>query len=141
MASDELIQPHLNESPVWRGHLSDIAELIRAQAMLGAEGAPDVETIRANITSQYVERHTAEDRERVEVLGKIAARMAQAQLLREELKTLVAQAQSLGISWSDISRAGGITPQAARRRWDATARKKHSDYERNRRKQNTSNDD
>jgi hypothetical protein len=72
------------------------------------------------------------EQQRIFTLGKIAARSLQAERIKSDLDALTTTARALGITWNQIGRAAGITPQAAHRRWDAEARRKHSEYRRQR---------
>lgn len=63
-------------------------------------------------------------------LAGVAVKYGEIEYHRAALDQLVAEARRTGASWSDIGRAAGITPQAAHRRWDPAARRKHSDYQR-----------
>jgi hypothetical protein len=46
------------------------------------------------------------------------------------LNHTVQRAHAAGVNWSQIARAVGITPQAARRRWDPNAKEKYNEYRR-----------
>lgn len=55
-------------------------------------------------------------------------------IAKERLDGYVAVARAAGTSWNLIAKAAGMTPQAAMRRWDAEAREKRREYQRERRK-------
>jgi len=63
-------------------------------------------------------------------LGDIALWSAAIERAKAELAATVERARSKGIPWSPIGAAIGVTQQAAQRRFDESARQKHSDYKR-----------
>jgi hypothetical protein len=63
----------------------------------------------------------------VENIADLAISAAEAQ---EQLNHTVQRAHAAGVNWSQIARAVGITPQAARRRWDPNAKEKYNEYRR-----------
>jgi hypothetical protein len=93
--------------------------------------------MRAELTSDAIAESSARHEQDYGLLGDIAIRMAAAERTKLELTELVARAREVGITWTDIARAAGITPQAAQRRWDPEARRKHTEYQRQRSVANT----
>ena len=98
-----------------------------------SETDADLDVLKDWLIEQHVVTSSEQDRVLFETLGNIAVLRAKSNRIQQELDREVAHARSLGASWYKIGEAAGITSQAAHRRWDAEARKKHSDYERNRR--------
>jgi len=99
---------------------------------------------RSSLSDQVADRlqsvHGAElaRRERLEAaLGSIAATAQGIRELNSQLDQQVANARSLGISWRHIAAVVGISGTAAHRRWDAEANRKHAEYQRNRRREST----
>ena len=73
-------------------------------------------------------------RERTLALGRIAALAGYAERIKTDLDDAVTSAvDEHKASWRDVGLAVGIGAQAAQRRWDADARRKHTEYERARR--------
>lgn len=130
----------LHGEPVAVPHtVGKMAEALRVIADQIPVESPAHEALYDQFTSAFlarIESPAPDLRRQVEVLGGLSVRSAQAAHLKRETDEAVLEARSLGVGWTDISRATGITPQAARRRWDSGARKKHSDYERDRKRRN-----
>lgn len=97
-----------------------------------SQGLPVGDILRstANMLDQVVGPLGPDRRHVTDALAQVALKSGEIEFHREELDGIVEEARSTGASWSDIGRATGITPQAAHRRWDAEARRKHSDYQR-----------
>lgn len=92
----------------------------------------DFESPSASIVDAALEQGPRGDHERMVLLGRIAFWIGQAEYTKDALGRSVEEAHDAGIGWSAIGRAAGISPQSAHRRWDTSARQKHSDYRRNR---------
>lgn len=89
---------------------------------------------------QLVEGRTEVESGRLSVLGEIALRSEQAAKVRQRLIDLVDEARTIGISWSQIGKASGISLQAAHRRWDPEARRKYNVYQQRRKRRDPSDD-
>jgi hypothetical protein len=109
-----------------------LAALVRAVSEAVPVESLQHQALLNELTDRFVASNDVQDRRLVDALGLLGVRMAQGARLRRDTDAGVAEARALGGTWSDIARAAGITPQAARRRWDPDARKQHSDYERTR---------
>jgi len=68
------------------------------------------------------------------LLARLALTSVQIDRLRLDLDETVDQVRAAGATWTDIGAATRISQQAAHRKWDPDARKKHSDYERQRKR-------
>jgi hypothetical protein len=86
-------------------------------------------------TRRFVLQYSESSHDQAEAVARIALRTAQIDYLKQDLAEGVRRAREVGVSWSDVGRAAGLSPQAALRRWDQEARRKHSEYQRNRQQQ------
>lgn len=126
--------PLLSEQPRGGLPLSELFETARqAVDENGDVGSLDWQ-------SQLVEGQTEAESERLSVLGEIALRSEQAAKVRQRLIDLVDKARTMEISWSQIGKASGISLQAAHRRWDPEARRKHNVYQQRRKRRDPSED-
>src|SRR5262249_18399945 len=108
-----------------------LAELVRVTAEPMRVVSVEQEALRSQLLGAFAEQDPSEEELHLaEVLGTLAVHTAETARLRADADELVVKARELGASWRDVSRAAGITPQAALRRWDPEARKRHSDYAR-----------
>jgi hypothetical protein len=112
----------------------DVIERLRALSATASDSEWRDES--QQIIQQHVAEASASERTAVDALGRIAMLTTSLDRTRGELDDSVRAARSLGISWNAIGRAAAITPQAAHRRWDAEARRKHAAY-RSQRRQNS----
>lgn len=67
-------------------------------------------------------------------LARLSLRAAQAEVLKSEVDNSARQAKTDGATWAEIGAAAGISASAAHRRWDADSRRKHTEWQRNRRR-------
>jgi hypothetical protein len=85
--------------------------------------------------SSLIESIRASESERralkAHILGEIALNVADIKSLNEKLDENVLLARELGIPWTAIGDAVGLTFSAAHRRWDPNARAKHANYRKN----------
>lgn len=109
-----------------------MAALIRLAVPDGASLGEAEEAAGTLIDRSCEAAPPTQDRALLMALGLVSLRMIQSEIVRDDLEALAARARELGGSWSDIARAAGITPQAAQRRWDPIARRKHAEYRRHR---------
>lgn len=64
------------------------------------------------------------------LLSAIAERARLINRAENELKQLVEAGKTSGLTWKEIGGAAGVTASAALRKYDADARRRHSDYKR-----------
>lgn len=73
-------------------------------------------------------------RQTQEVRESLLQRMGYVVTTMDELRSVldkdVENARLLGVTWADIARSVGVTPQAAYRRWDPEGKRKINDYRR-----------
>jgi hypothetical protein len=67
---------------------------------------------------------------RGELLTAIAEKTTEIEEAEIALHGLVGEARTLKVPWREIGAVVGVTPQAAMRRFDETAREKHNEYQR-----------
>lgn len=79
-------------------------------------------------------RHDKEDNApiRERLLGLLALRHAQIEVLQAEEELLADAAREFGASYRELGHVTGVTAQSAHRRWNKEARQKHSAYTRER---------
>ena len=70
------------------------------------------------------------DLRRTELLNAIAEGTQAIARIKSETAAAVHEARNLRVTWKSIGEAAQITPQAANRKWDIEARKRHSDSRR-----------
>lgn len=115
--------------PARRDERADLAALLEiARSSVDERG----DVLNAAWERQLIEQHAEAESDRIQILGEIALRSEQSEKTRMRLQELVDRARQAGITWSIIGNAARISPQAAHRKWDAEARRKHSEYQRNR---------
>lgn len=83
--------------------------------------------------AEFIDQLDEADRPCARELGEIALLKVRSDRVRAQLNAAVMRAREAGCSWNLIGRAADVSPQAAHRRWDDEARRKHSEYERARR--------
>ena len=108
---------------------ADVANMIRRE-VLEAKTTAAADAIIETLSHTAMDRAHTVLRDRVEVLSQIGILMALSDRLRDDLQAWVSRARALGVSWSDIAQAAGVSPQSANRRWDPDAKQKHRDYQR-----------
>jgi hypothetical protein len=92
----------------------------------------------AERNQQSQEEGAGSKRPFAQIMGELTFLAAMQESLREEEDRLVAEARENGVTWSEIGRYFGITPQSAYQRWSETGREKHRDYQRKLRRQGKS---
>ena len=83
------------------------------------------------VTRMSAESRTV-DVQIVAALAQVVLFDAQIGKLNQALDQAVSASRDYGATWTDIGRAAGIRPESALRRWDPTARAKHTKYQRER---------
>jgi hypothetical protein len=123
-------EPPTEGSPAERSPAALAAEL--RSRLAGSDDVDADEALRAQLVEDLGALASERERAIGEVLGSVALLMARASKIRNDLQETVHTARQLGVSWPDIAKAAGITYQAAMRRWEPEAKRKHTEYQRDR---------
>ena len=114
-------------------HREAIRQLVNELATTETQKSSVVENATTRLEALLLRKDIAEkDQERLHVLGMIALHMAQIERANEVLPHYANVAKTLGASWNDIGRVGGITAQAAHVRWEPKSRERHREYQKDR---------
>lgn len=105
--------------------LSD-EQIFELLGFLPVEGIDPLADPLVDAVTEGVERIASTDSQ--SALGSLAVHSAQVKVANALLTEYVPRARAEGHSWAKIGAAIGITPQAARKRWDATERAYHKQW-------------
>jgi hypothetical protein len=104
----------------------------RRNLRTGGKRTNHAETLQIVFAETLQDNLTNLERQRFDALGRIALLVAQRDLAAQALDAAVKEARDLDLPWTRISRAVGVTPQSAQRKWDPKSKQTHREYQRDR---------